>query len=259
VKKHLQHWMVYSATLSTFAISGVALAAEPTGFLNDTGIVTCWSNTGKDTTGVEADAGSHPRQDCRYGRDAAASSGIPKVGDGGKGFDFTKIANDGTVLEETAALGTAAKDWACTRDNVTGLIWEIKTTSGLRSQSHSYTWYSSNATTNGGAVGTEGGGTCFLTGRCDTEKFASDVNTTGLCGASDWRMPSKSELFSITDLGRFNPAIDTSYFPNTPASIFWSGSALNMFTAWYVYFSYGNSVFYGKSDAHQVRLVRTGQ
>ena len=48
---------------------------------------------------------------------------------------YTKIANDGSALPETAVLGSNPKDWACTKDNKTGLTWEIKTTDkGLRDQ-----------------------------------------------------------------------------------------------------------------------------
>jgi hypothetical protein len=124
-------------------------------------------------------------------------------------------------------LGSGANDWACTRDNVTGLIWEVKTTSGLRSQNHSYTWYNSDSATNGGSAGTVSGGSCQTNGRCDTEKFVQDVNAAGLCGASNWHLPSRQELVSIVDYSRAYPnlSIDPIYFPNTPASRFWSASA----------------------------------
>jgi hypothetical protein len=234
--------------------------------LNDTGITDCWNDSAVDnTTGVQADSGSHPRQDCRYGRDSQAAAGkLTKVGGGAKGFDFTKIANNGSELPATALLGTNLTDWACTRDNVTGLIWEVKTTSGLRSQSHIYSWYSSNAATNAGDVGTVSGGTCFAVGRCDTEKFVADVNAVGLCGAIDWRMPGVDDLVSITDIGRISPAIDPSYFSNTPVSGFWSGQAstydaFNLSNAMLVNFDYGYTDFSVKSDAVHVRLVRAGQ
>lgn len=254
--------------LTLLAALTLATTAHAAG-LNDTGIDFCGdviTNTAN-CASVAADNGAYPRQeDARYGRDAAAAAGMPKTGGGGKGFDFSKIANNGTVLDAAAALGSGATDWACTRDNVTGLIWEVKTTSGLRSQSHTYTWYDSNPATNGGAVGEAAGGTCAASSRCDTEKFAADVNVAGLCGASDWRMPKVKELEGIADLGRKNPAIDPTYFPNTPSSVFWSGSSYAYYSngAWFVNFGYGNPyyahAYYAyRGYAYSIRLVRGGE
>jgi hypothetical protein len=261
MRKYLQPWFVCCAAVLVLANSGAAFAAGPTGMLNDTGITRCWIEDSSGGPGPEADNGSHPRQDCRYGRDRAVFAGMPKLGGGGNGFDLTKISNDGTVIPETAALGTGAKDWACTLDNVTGLIWEVKTSSGLRSQGHSYTWFNSNGATNGGAAGTSSGGICFSTGRCDTENFVADVNVVGLCGATDWRMPSKKELISILDLGRTNPPIDPSYFHNTPATAFWTASpfASDLRSAWIVFFNIGEAFNVSKGVAYQVRLVRAGK
>ena len=251
------------ALIPVLLCSGPAHAAGPTGLLNDAGIADCSNDTVVDNASrIEADTGTHPRQDCRYGHDAAARAGaLSKVGGGGKGFDFTKIANNGAVLPATAVLGSGPADWACTKDNVTDLIWEVKTSAGLRSQNHSYTWYNSDAATNGGSVGTASGGTCFATGRCDTEKFVADVNATGLCGAADWRMPSVKELEGIADVGHSIPAIDPTYFPNTLGSYFWSASANtdNLRYARYVCFYSGNANSSYKYLPLQVRLVRAGQ
>lgn len=238
--------------------------AQAAGALNDTGITFCGDDrfSTANCAAVAADGGAYPRQDARYGRDAQAAAGtLAKIGGGGKGFDYSKIANNGTVLPESAVLGTGPTDWACTRDNVTGLIWEVKTTSGLRSQSHNYSWYNSDPASNGGAVGKASGGTCFAAGRCDTEKFVQDVNTVGLCGAGDWRMPRVKELEGIADFGRVNPAIDPTYFPNTPSSNFWSGSpyAHVWSLAWLVYFNDGYANFGLRYFGNGVRLVRGGQ
>lgn len=233
--------------------------------LNDTGITDCSNDTAVDNaSGLQADGGTHPRQDCRYGRDAAEAVGsLPKVGAGSKGFDFTKIANDGSILPASAVLGTGPTEWACTRDNVTGLVWEVKTISGLRNEIHTYSWYNSDAATNGGSVGTVSGGSCETIGRCDTEKFVADVNAAGLCGASAsaWRMPTIKELVGIADLGRINPTIDPTYFPNTSNSLFWSGSpyAGSSSNARLVYFSYGFPTYGNRSNLNRVRLVRGGQ
>jgi hypothetical protein len=256
----------YGVAYSAVRVGGLDAAGtggpgsgSTTGSLNDTGIV----GFGNDSqNNLATEPATHPGQDARFGRDAAAGAGqLTKVGGGGKGFDYSKIANDGSVLPESAALGTAPTDWACTRDNVTGLIWEVKTASGLRSQSHTYTWYDSNPATNGGAVGTASGGACFAAGRCDTEKFVADVNTVWLCGHNDWRMPKVKELEGLADFGRVNPSIDPTYFPNTPSSYFWSGSPYANFSnfAWFVYFGYGYAYSYYRSNYYGVRLVRGGQ
>ncbi len=55
---------------------------------------------------------------------------------------YTKIANNGTDLPDSAVLGSGATDWACTRDDTSGLIWEVKTgDGGLRDANKTYTNY----------------------------------------------------------------------------------------------------------------------
>lgn len=236
--------------------------------LNDTGITDCSNDTVVDNaSGIQADGGTHPRQDCRYGRDPAAAVGMRKTGAGGKGFDFTKIANNGAALPASAPFGSAPGEWACTLDNLTGLVWEVKTSTGLRNQSHTYSWYSGDTASNGGAVGWVSLGICETPGRCDTEKFVADVNAAGLCGANNWRMPSKEELISIVDYSlptstnMYTPAIDPSYFPNTLDGVYWSASAFayQPDKAWYVIFANGVGNYNVKGNVFYVRLVRSRQ
>lgn len=220
-------------------------------------------------------------QDCHYGRDAAAAAGVLPAKIGGSspnsgrsnGFDYTKISNAGTPLPASATLGGGANDWACTRDNVTGLIWEIKVDDygHLRHLHNTYTWYNTDATTNGGGSGTLGNlASCInsLGGQyCNTQNYVAAINAAGLCGAADWRMPTLKELDSIVDLGRTGSAIDPNYFPNTATvdgpytesyPVTWSASpyAANPAEAWVVEFFYGTPYFKGRSDAYRVRLVR---
>ena len=113
----------------------------------------------------------------------------------------------------------------------------------------------------GGNAGTASGTSyCKTKGRCDSEKYVADVKATALCGFSDWRMPTRKELQGIAHLGRTDPSIDPTYFPNTPSSFFWSGSPYSGYpnSAWSVKFGGGNVGYLYSSDGNLVRLVRGG-
>ena len=236
------------------------MSAVPQEF-NDTGIT--WSGDAVEFNAVFCNPAHPAGQDCHHGRDAVAAAGmLNKVGGGSAGFDFTKIANNGSDLSPAAVLGSGPTDWACTRDNVTGLIWEVKVDdpAHLRFQGHTYTWYDPNSPD--GNPGMQNGGSC-LGSICDTTNFAQAVNAQGLCGSSDWRMPTWRELQGIVDYGRSSPAIDTGYFPNTPSTRFWSGSPRAELSdrAWEVLFwaGYVGGSGYSRSHPQSVRLVRGGQ
>ncbi len=176
---------------------------------------------------------------------------------------YTKVCNSGALAGEedcpaSPVLGNAATDWGCTQDDKTGLIWEVKTTDGgLRDQSYTYTWYEPDNTKNGGGAGTSNGGSCKGSD-CDTYSYKNAVNNKGLCGASDWRLPTKDELLGIVKAGATNPSIDTAYFPNTQSYWFWSSSPSASYSnhAWFVFFSGGGSYDDFKSSNFFVRLVR---
>jgi hypothetical protein len=249
------------ALACAFGLFNAAYAAG----LNDTGITFCGdANTNTASCAmIGSDSGAYPRQDATQGRDAIAMAGkLVKVGGGSAGFDFTKIANDGGDLTVSAAVGNGPTEWACTRDNVTGLTWEVKTTSGLRSMSHSYTWYNSDPSSNGGSAGTASGGTCYQPGRCDTEKFVQDVNAAGLCGTKPnaWRMPTVKELQGIADYGQTGQAIDLTYFPNIYYFANWAGSPYSVTSihAWYVEYLNGTVDVSYRDYFAGIRLVRSG-
>ena len=250
-------WMIFMTTF--FSTASYAAGMPDTGqALCDDGnyhMIDC-------STINSGDAATMPRQDGRFGRDPATVAGqVSKQGGGMEGFDYTTVS----PLE-------------CAQDNITGLMWEVKVNdlSQLRHYAWSYAWFS-DATRgdgtanemNGGAAGTENGGFCFnqydavtnASGNfCDTAGYVAAVNAASLCGFTDWRMPSRRELKTITHLGTKNPAIDTSYFPNTGASHYWTATSSAITTAMglTVDFYTGIEVKYFKSAPYLVRLVRGG-
>ena len=92
---------------------------------------------------------------------------------------------------------------ACVEDTSTGLVWELKSAmDGLHHWQNTYTWYNPEEAHNElDYRGLQNGGTCQGSD-CDTWNFEKAVNTEGLCGFHDWRVPSRDELFSISDLTR---------------------------------------------------------
>lgn len=214
-------------------------------------------------------AAIYPGQDGRFGRDAQATAGTQtKFGGGGAGFDYSKVANNGSDLGAGVglALGNKPEDWACTRDNITGLTWEVKVNdpTKLRHMDWLYSWYSSDGNTNGGNVGLASTAVpsqyrpwCATDMRCDTEKFVADVNAATLCGHADWRLPTLRELLTLVHAGRQSPAIDTTYFPNTASSFFLTATSFvnDPTNSMSVYFKDGSS-WGGRKDQYGINVNR---
>lgn len=94
------------------------------------------------------------------------------------------------------------------------------------------------------------------------EEACNYCSQLALGGYSDWRLPSRRELFSIIDYGRAAPAINTTYFPECIPypyrSVYWtSTSEANADdNAWSVEFGKGRSNKGSKRGAAYVRCVR---
>jgi hypothetical protein len=168
---------------------------------------------------------------------------------------YTKLDAGGNVLPDDAA------SWVMVRDNVTGLIWEMKQNKdgvedyiNPNDADNTCTWYDPDPATNSGAAGTESAN--------DTQDFLAALRAK--TGFSDWRLPSREELRSIVDysIPDPGPTINALYFPNTISSVYWSSAtqAFDTLFAWHIHFySGGDNHYYMKSDSQYVRAVRGGQ
>jgi Protein of unknown function (DUF1566) len=154
----------------------------------------------------------------------------PAAADGKLGFSYSEVPNP--------AGGTFPKT-DCVKDNLTGLVWESKTTSGLRNKDISYSNQIDDLGLNG---------------------FISKVNATSLCGYTDWRLPTVDELHSIVDYSVVEPVskVDANWFPNTRSGKYWSSSApvVAPDNAFFVSFFDGTVSDSTRNTTYPMRLVR---
>jgi hypothetical protein len=201
------------------------------------------------------DASSMPRQDGRFGRDVASPS---KAGGGAAGFDFTPLDAGGNAIALTGSPAVPAATPRCVKDNLTNLIWEVKTSaspaSGLQDSSYRYAWGSNAGTAScGGTVSP-----------CNTDTYIAALNAANLCGetANDWRLPTRRELLGIVHNElTAAPMIDASFFPATQSNWYWTSDtyAPDLGVAWIVDFHGGFTTAFRKTNSFYVRLVRSGQ
>ncbi len=236
-----------AASAVSNSVTPIATIATKTK-INDTGQTRCYNDT------VEVDcatlAATHPRQDALFGRDAQAAAGTltktgasTGTGSNATGFDFTRVCMDGSLNCATAASNAAdpaLTDWACTKDNNTGLTWSLETQVAVWAEA--------------------------------TTTLPAAANAAIRCGFSDWRLPTRRELLSIVHNDAVSPAnyekspaIDTAYFPATVLNSggsrhYWSNDTYALFPicAWGVYFAGGSTVAFNKTFPGAVRLVRSG-
>jgi PKD repeat protein len=234
-----------------------------TGKLNDTGITAsqCYQ-AGSDvlvSCTSAAATGLNPAQDGMQGRDVAPATS--SSADGKLGFSYTKIGASGETLPASATA------WSCVEDNVTGMVWEVKTKDGgLRDWTKTYTHYDSttsaqvyNFTTGATSNPTQ----AQIDAVTNSVGFKNAVNAAGLCGANDWRLPTPDELQGLVDYGVAypGPTIDATWFPNTQGDAYRSSSpyvgSANL--AWFVNFREGFFAGLNRLESGYVRLVRAGQ
>lgn len=255
--------LVTTITIQNDDLDTVPLPPAANG-LNDTGVTSCTNavNNDQPCDNVAAGTDQYPGQDGERGRDTTHNDDA----DGHAGFSFTKLDASGAPLLDQAAMFSSSP-WHCVLDNVTGMLWEVKTNDGgLHDVGWTYTWFSSNGSDNDNHTGVSSGGSCAEPGTCDTQKFVAAVNTAVLCGREDWRLPTRVELMSLLDYGALSDVlIDTSRFPDHSGLTYWAAASSGgnawgfaSSSAWSVSFHDGNVRLAPKRSSQSVRLVSGG-
>lgn len=232
------------------------------GHLNDTAITICLS---RQMISTDCNSNIGQVQDAATGRDALAASGsLLKIGQGTAGFDFTKITRTGRDLFiqnrawQPSGNQIEGTQWSCVRDNVTGLIWEIKQ-SGVQSAQHSFSWYSEAPSENDGFSGDYGQNTCGLS-QCNTTAYIDYMNSINFCGSRNWRLPTRFELNHILVNQSAEPKMDLVLFPDVKTNTsYWTVNTYypNSNFAWAVSMNSGMTFWQPKSSHLSVRLVHS--
>jgi hypothetical protein len=247
----------------------IQINPQPLGLINDTGMQDCYDNAQ-----VYRDCDNIPEeyqgQDAEFGRDNYASL-LDKIGQGSAGFDYTKLDQFAGELPDSAT------SFACIRDNVTGLIWEVKEASSgtlpatsLRENQNNYSWYYTGEG-NGKVDGTLASPrtSCPSYTDCGLETFVAEVNAQNYCGGNNWRVPTHKELMGLLNFAKQgqNHLLNSEFFPNLPSQQingylpYWTiessaeGAERNF--AWAIDMLTGTDIGYPKDQKAYIRLVRT--
>lgn len=241
--------------------------APITRLINDTGI-SQFANASANTSEFQIDFAG---QDAQYGADIQFSSNaISKVGDGEAGFDFTRLDNNGDVLDDEDI------EFNCVRDNTSGLIWQVKSntdTSHINYVEQVFTWYDDENNGNvEGSLNADSSACNLESAQCNTQAYIEQINSVGLCSLFDWRLPTPSELQSIIHYGKTAaPMVDEEFFPFWGAGEdetlwYWTSQSSAdgvsedlARNAWAFDMNTGNDGFLDKTSENYLILVRAGR
>ena len=171
-----------------------------------------------------------------------------------------------TVSAKFSQLANASGDLyaktECVKDNISGLVWEGKNPAGGSSRLSTSTYTNFDGTGSGQKSNGSNATTAEINASTNSIGYVNSVNTSGLCGITNWRLPTKEELQGIVVSGPvtpIDPTIDTEWFPNTQRNGYWTSTQFGnfAFSAWFIGFGYANPENDVRSNSGiHVRLVR---
>ncbi len=218
-----------TTSTDTTANSGTGTSSSGT-TTTDTNSNTGSSSTGTTTaTGTDTSSGNTNTSGSATGTGGGSSTIVGGTTSSGTDNTTTTSTGNGTTTSTTPSSGryvkvgalgnelpASASSWSCVKDTTTGLLWETKTDDGgLQDKDwryrhfHNYAGYASTVDYNGKTLCQNIGGSS-----CDAYSYVQALQSTSLCGRSNWRLPIPEELLNLAQYGS-KPYIDLNYFPET--------------------------------------------
>ncbi|WP_392339026.1 Calx-beta domain-containing protein [Moritella marina] len=260
--------------------------------LNDTGI-TSWYDGSSLSTDPKDSSPDYPGQDADFGHDRDSNSNVEP-----NGFDFTPLDIDGN---RSALGGGARCMQDNRTGLVFELKMEEETTlpilndedleelfnkggnpypaahANWQANNYRYTWFTSDITNDAGVPGFKEvfvhddypiSRVCAFpidsadnVNSCTTEAYTHAINSSNLCGFTDWKLPTIEQLRSIYNYqGVFTSSINADYFPNMNDGNYLSltSSAFQTGSTMCISGSTGQVKLCNKNSLYYIRMVRGG-
>jgi Protein of unknown function (DUF1566) len=157
----------------------------------------------------------------------------------------------------------------CVFDSATGLTWEGKPTSGFRTNTNTFTNYDDTTKLQKGTPSSSVMPTLTeVNAATNSMGYVAAVNASALCGYTNWRLPTKTELLTINKVANGGLGNDgsgvgidgdvTAWFPNTSNGMAWTSTPDSVYDSGAQMVSFGGSGHFAmpRQSTFKIRLVR---